>query len=124
MFSCFFLMIRRPPRSTRTDTLFPYTTLFRSHTALNRSMPLMAAAADDLLARLDAADRSKPVDIDPMMTHVAADIIFRTLFSEALDERRSNIIHTAFGKFQRLAHRASMPRLYSFPARLFAKRSL
>src|SRR3546814_17384727 len=36
VFSCvsslfiFFLMIRRPPRSTRTDTLFPYTTLFRS----------------------------------------------------------------------------------------------
>src|SRR3546814_11055235 len=27
---CFFLMIRQPPRSTRTDTLFPYTTLFRS----------------------------------------------------------------------------------------------
>src|SRR3546814_18842686 len=26
----FFFMIRRPPRSTRTDTLFPYTTLFRS----------------------------------------------------------------------------------------------
>src|SRR3546814_19586525 len=26
-------MIRRPPRSTRTDTLFPYTTLFRSHPA-------------------------------------------------------------------------------------------
>src|SRR3546814_14327825 len=26
----FFLMIRQPPRSTRTDTLFPYTTLFRS----------------------------------------------------------------------------------------------
>src|SRR3546814_11924450 len=26
----FFLRIRRPPRSTRTDTLFPYTTLFRS----------------------------------------------------------------------------------------------
>src|SRR3546814_10088759 len=26
----FFLMIRRPPRSTRTDTLFPYTTLFRT----------------------------------------------------------------------------------------------
>src|SRR3546814_11096826 len=29
----FFLMIRRPPRSTRTDTLFPYTTLFRSVTS-------------------------------------------------------------------------------------------
>src|SRR3546814_13287389 len=31
-FFIFFLMIRRPPRSTRTDTLFPYTTLFRSRT--------------------------------------------------------------------------------------------
>src|SRR3546814_16335001 len=30
----FFLMIRRPPRSTRTDTLFPYTTLFRSYSAI------------------------------------------------------------------------------------------
>src|SRR3546814_4532731 len=30
MYYFFFLMIRRPPRSTRTDTLFPYTTLFRS----------------------------------------------------------------------------------------------
>src|SRR3546814_18372948 len=30
----FFLMIRRPPRSTRTDTLFPYTTLVRSHPRL------------------------------------------------------------------------------------------
>src|SRR3546814_16849795 len=30
---CFFLMIRRPPRSTRTDTLFPYPTLFRSSQA-------------------------------------------------------------------------------------------
>src|SRR3546814_11978326 len=29
----FVLMIRRPPRSTRTDTLFPYTTLFRSAAA-------------------------------------------------------------------------------------------
>src|SRR3546814_366948 len=30
-------MIRQPPRSTRTDTLFPYTTLFRSHRAGRRS---------------------------------------------------------------------------------------
>src|SRR3546814_20187136 len=33
----FLLMIRRPPRSTRTDTLFPYTTLFRSVFARNNS---------------------------------------------------------------------------------------
>src|SRR3546814_6628434 len=30
MVDVFFLMVRRPPRATRTDTLFPYTTLFRS----------------------------------------------------------------------------------------------
>src|SRR3546814_5354760 len=30
-------MLRRPPRSTRTDTLFPYTTLFRSHRRGRRS---------------------------------------------------------------------------------------
>src|SRR3546814_5843491 len=33
----FFLMIRRPPRSTRTDTLFPYTTLFRSPARISRT---------------------------------------------------------------------------------------
>src|SRR3546814_8991139 len=33
-------MIRRPPRSTRTDTLFPYTTLFRSHSGLWQLKPL------------------------------------------------------------------------------------
>src|SRR3546814_5608020 len=33
IYCVFFLMIRRPPRSTRTDTLFPYTTLFRSCSA-------------------------------------------------------------------------------------------
>src|SRR3546814_9770094 len=32
-------MIRRPPRSTRTDTLFPYTTLFRSHCIHHHSSP-------------------------------------------------------------------------------------
>src|SRR3546814_12040190 len=41
----FFLMIRRPPRSTRTDTLFPYTTLFRS-----RKEPGAAAVAPRLAA--------------------------------------------------------------------------
>src|SRR3546814_15950268 len=34
----FFVMIRRPPRSTRTDTLFPFTTLFRSLGAIEREI--------------------------------------------------------------------------------------
>src|SRR3546814_8373661 len=46
-------MIRRPPRSTRTDTLFPYTTLFRSLSICTqalpaaRKLPITAAAAID-----------------------------------------------------------------------------
>src|SRR3546814_18029963 len=40
---CFFLIRRRPPRSTRTDTLFPYTTLFRSLPLLPESERAMLA---------------------------------------------------------------------------------
>src|SRR3546814_16248281 len=47
LFCVFLLMIRRPPRSTRTDTRFPYTTLFRSGARLR---------ADDADAAGDRAD--------------------------------------------------------------------
>src|SRR3546814_731126 len=43
----FFLMIRRPPRTTRTDTLFPYTTLFRSR------LVALAGDGDRLAQRQD-----------------------------------------------------------------------
>src|SRR3546814_3982545 len=45
-------MIRRPPRSTRTDPLFPYTTLFRSYWDAARAAPISAelAAKIDLFA--------------------------------------------------------------------------
>src|SRR3546814_10183676 len=41
-------MIRRPPRSTRTDTLFPYTTLFRSNHAKLRRNPAIFALLHDI----------------------------------------------------------------------------
>src|SRR3546814_5289439 len=44
-------MIRRPPRSTRTDTLFPYTTLFRSPTAARSSNPGWLAKSSDARGR-------------------------------------------------------------------------
>src|SRR3546814_19782354 len=72
--SIFFLMIRRPPRSTRTDTLFPYTTLFRSRTGDPDDRRLVRLSlteaghamlgrapesiADAMLAGLTAADRA------------------------------------------------------------------
>src|SRR3546814_11036926 len=39
-------MIRRPPRSTRTDTLFPYTTLFRAVAVLQRERGLLVGEAE------------------------------------------------------------------------------
>src|SRR3546814_2512461 len=39
-------MIRRPPRSTRTDTLFPYTTLFRSEEAVQASLDVLVLLVD------------------------------------------------------------------------------
>src|SRR3546814_6764572 len=68
----FFVMIRRPPRSTRTDTLFPYTTLFRSRRlggarpgrtgrmagGVDRASRGVAAAAGGL-ARKRATERSE-----------------------------------------------------------------
>src|SRR3546814_6183418 len=56
-------MIRRPPRSTRTDTLFPYTTLFRSDVDIIEPHPLEAlvAARDQIFAAAaDIAVRAGP----------------------------------------------------------------
>src|SRR3546814_10250651 len=61
-------MIRRPPRSTRTDTLFPYTTLFRSRRVLHRRQQVEVVVdrfgrrqedAEPAVARLDAERRAR-----------------------------------------------------------------
>src|SRR3546814_6983008 len=57
MFLCFFfLMIRRPPRSTRTDTLFPYTTLFRSAWPATAAAPSRARTRRRSTAAFTNAD--------------------------------------------------------------------
>ena len=85
------------------------------HTALGRTLAMMCDAADDLVQRIRAMDLSKPVDVDPLMTHIAADIIWRTLFSVRLDPAGSAIIHKTFNRFQRHAHSAWMLRSYRLP---------
>src|SRR3546814_15940599 len=65
-------MIRRPPRSTRTDTLFPYTTLFRSMTH--------RLATDEVLADLVDADRR-------LHARLHADAFDRILQGECIDDR-------------------------------------
>src|SRR3546814_17829364 len=76
-------MIRRPPRSTRTDTLFPYTTLFRSRgrarvvgdRGAGRRCPLcrgQGPESGDRLTRDDLRDRAGGVDRDAADARPAA----------------------------------------------------
>src|SRR3546814_751298 len=58
-FLLFFLMIRRPPRSTRTDTLFPYTTLFRSADDLAHALHLVEAR--EVHQHREAGEQLKPL---------------------------------------------------------------
>src|SRR3546814_2539817 len=73
-------MIRRPPRSTRTDTLFPYTTLFRSHGGQGLPMVL----GNVVLEMLNAANPSWAMF--PGIAHGAYDLL-RTHASAELQAR-------------------------------------
>src|SRR3546814_2341486 len=71
-------MIRRPPRSTRTDTLFPYTTLFRSRKRLAKDAPIpcvVRAADNDILAEEDSlaenSFREQPHPLDEFRAMLA-----------------------------------------------------
>src|SRR3546814_21081460 len=67
-------MLRRPPRSTRTDTLFPYTTLFRSNLALLRRARAEAGAAGaDLVVATEMAITGYPTE----------DLVLKPMFLEA-----------------------------------------
>src|SRR3546814_10137221 len=77
------LMIRRPPRSTRTYTLFPYTTLFRSHliSSLSRA-PTFENSIENLAHRstrvskplVDRKHAACPPDVDSRSTGPASEI--------------------------------------------------
>src|SRR3546814_1613169 len=63
-------MIRRPPRSTRTDTLFPYTTLFRSS---NRCWPRVRPRRSPAAASLNLAgvNRGRPIPTERSEEHTS-----------------------------------------------------
>src|SRR3546814_17198598 len=86
----FFLMIRRPPRSTRTDTLFPYTTLFRSartraHRPLRRDL-----GALPLLSRSQAGD-AQAARLHRLCARVSARRSERLIPPIGLDRTRKQI---------------------------------
>src|SRR3546814_15378584 len=77
-------MIRRPPRSTRTDTLFPYTTLCRStDVAMLRSrfQPLAAARGMDWKMR-DTEERERVLLMVSKFDHCLGDLLYRVRIGE------------------------------------------
>src|SRR3546814_12820714 len=95
----FLLKIRRPPRSTRTDTLFPYTTLFRSHAhrvilgdrdhedaALNRVALLVRGAAGHAAVEDGVAAGGADQHVDVEAAAVDPDV---SLFGGDIDGRPS-----------------------------------
>src|SRR3546814_2826083 len=80
VFSVFFLIIRRPPRSTRTDPLFPYTTLFRSRLKRARHIDIIEATEArrheqnlSTAVAQDVADLRLAIDWDDGIADKAAD---------------------------------------------------
>src|SRR3546814_16394567 len=65
-------MLRRPPRSTRTETLFPYPTLFRSVARLHRDLGevarLVEVVAGDRVAGVEPVDALGPGDVEQYAT--------------------------------------------------------
>jgi cytochrome P450 len=86
----------------------PAFALARLHVAF----PPMQAAVDDMLARLAALPTGTEYDIEVEMTHVTADIIFRTIFSQPMEGDDARRIFHAFARFQALAPRLMLPSLF------------
>ncbi len=76
---------------------------------------LMMQASDALVERLDKQADGAEVAIDIEMTHVTADIIFRTIFSKPLEAGEAFIIYDAFNRFQEAAFAYGMTRHIGLP---------
>lgn len=79
---------------------------------LNVAFPVMQAAVADMLTRLSALPDGAEYDLEVEMTHVTADIIFRTIFSVPMAQADAKRIFIEFASFQAIAPRLLMPTIY------------
>lgn len=79
---------------------------------LNVAFPRMRDAAADMLARLDVLQDGQQYDIEVEMTHVTADIIFRTIFSTPMRGEDALRVFEAFARYQALAPKLMLPALF------------
>lgn len=83
---------------------------------------LMNGSVGAMLERLDRVADGRSFEVDGEMTYVTADIIFRTMLSESLEERQAKEIYDAFIEFQHHAQRAMILMIYRLPP-FFATRA-
>src|SRR3546814_4513719 len=95
-------MIRRPPRSTRTDTLFPYTTLFRSIVAL-RVVDGIDAAIGHVnrygSSHTDAIVTSDAAAAERFMQRVDSGIVLHNARSEEHTSELQSLMRTSYAVF-------------------------
>jgi len=79
---------------------------------LHIAFPRMLDAATAMLERLDALPDGEEYDIEVEMTHVTADIIFRTIFSEPMQGPDAHRVFHALARYQALAPKLMLPALF------------
>jgi cytochrome P450 len=79
---------------------------------LNVAFPVMREAVQDMLGRLAMLVDGAEHDVEVEMTHVTADIIFRTIFSVPMAGTDAHRVFDAFARFQALAPRLLLPSIY------------
>src|SRR3546814_10474381 len=95
----FFLMILRPPRSTRTDTLFPYTTLFRSAFALERLGRTLDARLGRRLHRIDLFDHNLARFVHPKILVTRSIPLISAARSEEHTSELQSLMRTSYAVF-------------------------
>lgn len=84
-------------------------------TRINHVFGLMNEAVKEMKVRLDTLSEEKSFDIDPEMTYVTADIIFRTILSARLERQDAVRIIDAFVTFQEETARTAMRTMFKIP---------
>jgi cytochrome P450 len=87
-----------------------------THANLRRSFAVMQEAADDIVKKIsNLCVTNKHIYIDPLMTFVTADIIYRTLLSIKLTQAEADTIYNAFDDFQSAVQPCAMLKIYGLP---------
>jgi cytochrome P450 len=92
------------------------------HANLRQAFPVMQSCVEEMLQRADAVAAGEVWDVDVAMSHVTADIIFRTILSKPLSADQAHTVHHAFRSYQDSAQRVMALSVLRLPAFLHRRR--